>query len=36
MDVIELKEAIRLAEAAGDTATAEALKKRLEIMSVNS
>ena len=36
MDVEKLKEAIRLAESAGDTATAEQLRKQLQRMSVNS
>ena len=35
MNVKELKEAIRLAEAAGDHLTAEKLKKKLQQMKIN-
>lgn len=35
MDVQEIREAIRLAEAAGDEKTAEELRKKLQKMSIN-
>ena len=36
LSVTQLKEAIRLAESAGDNTTAEELKKKLQNMSINS
>ena len=36
MNVEQIKEAIRLAESAGDTASAEELRKKLNAMSINS
>ena len=36
MTVQELQEAIRIAESAGDTATAEELKTKLKRMAINS
>ena len=35
MSVIEIKEAIRVAESTGDKATAESLKAELSSMSIN-
>lgn len=35
MNVIEIKEAIRIAESSGDKQRAEALRKKLSQMSVN-
>ena len=36
MSIVEIKEAIRLAECSGDNATAEQLRKRLQALSINS
>ena len=36
MNVEQIKEAIRLAESAGDSTTAEELKKKLQKLSINS
>ena len=36
LSVTQIREAIRLAESAGDSASAEELKKKLQNMSINS